>query len=86
MIEFVRILAQIMVSVAVMGMWWHMQAVVLSSVEIPAGNRDLVMRMTGMLDASVIMVLGFWIGTSLSSSRKDDKPKPVRPAKETLDA
>lgn len=84
--EVLRLLAQLAISCAVMFMWWHMQTVVLSSIEIPAGNRDLVMRMAGMLDAAVIFVLGFWLGTSLSSARKDDKTRPPKPAKETPSA
>lgn len=84
--EVLRLLAQLAISCLVMFMWWHMQTVVLSSIEIPEGNRDLVMRMAGMLDAAVIFVLGFWLGTSLSSARKDDKPRPPKPSKELPNA
>ena len=44
-------------------------------------NRDLVLRMLGVLDAAVLTVLTYWLGSSVGSARKTDAlVPPVRPS------
>lgn len=48
--------------------------------EIPAGSRDLANIMLGYLGGSFTAVVGYWVGSSIGSARKDaalragDKP------------
>lgn len=64
-------LVQALVSLMVLAVWGYVQWSILKT-PIPEGSRDIVMRAMGILDASTIMVLTFWLGTSLSSARKDE--------------
>lgn len=59
------------ISLAVLALWGYVQLGLMHE-PIPEGNRDLVLRMLGVLDAAVLMVLTYWIGTSVSSARKTD--------------
>ena len=66
----VRIVEAI-ISMAVLALWAYVQLVLMRDA-IPDGNRDRVLRMLGVLDAAVLMVLGYWLGTSVGSARKTD--------------
>ena len=59
------------VSLAVLALWAYVQLVLLRD-EIPAPNRDLVLRMLGVLDAAVLTVLTYWLGSSVGSARKSE--------------
>jgi glycerol uptake facilitator-like aquaporin len=39
--------------------------------EIPAGSRDLANIMLGYLGGSFTAVVGYWVGSSIGSARKD---------------
>ena len=39
--------------------------------EIPAGSRDLANIMLGSLGTSFTAVVGYWVGSSIGSARKD---------------
>lgn len=39
---------------------------------IPADNRELIMRMLGILDGALMLVLSFFFGSSAGSRNKDD--------------
>ena len=64
-------LIEAIISMAVLVLWGYVQLVLMRDA-IPDGNRDLVLRMLGVLDAAVLMVLGYWLGTSVGSARKTD--------------
>lgn len=64
-------LTQFLVSVLVLMVWGYVQYSILTH-PIPEGSRDIVMRAMGILDASTVMVLTYWLGTSRSSTRKDE--------------
>lgn len=64
-------LIEAIISLAVLALWAYVQLVLMRDA-IPEGNRDLVLRMLGVLDAAVLMVLGYWLGTSVGSARKTD--------------
>lgn len=59
------------VSLAVLALWAYVQLVLLRD-EIPAPNRDLILRMLGVLDAAVLTVLTYWLGSSVGSARKSE--------------
>ncbi len=59
------------VSLAVLALWAYVQLVLLRD-QIPEPNRDLVLRMLGVLDAAVLTVLTYWLGSSAGSARKTD--------------
>lgn len=59
------------ISLAVLALWAYVQLALMRDA-IPDGNRDLVLRMLGVLDAAVLTVLTYWLGTSVGSSRKTD--------------
>lgn len=74
------------VSLAVLALWAYVQLVLLRD-EIPAPNRDLVLRMLGVLDAAVLTVLTYWLGSSVGSSRKSEAlAAPVNPGLTTAEA
>jgi hypothetical protein len=58
-------------SFLVVGLWGYVQWFLLNKV-VPGDNRDLVIRMLGILDAAVFTVFTFWLGSSASSARKTD--------------
>ena len=60
-----------LVSFLVLGLWIYVQLVLLAH-PIPGDNRDLVLRMLGVLDAGVFTVLTYWLGSSVGSARKTD--------------
>jgi hypothetical protein len=64
-------IVEAIISMAVLVLWGYVQLVLMRDA-IPDGNRDLVLRMLGVLDAAVLMVLGYWLGTSVGSARKTD--------------
>lgn len=39
--------------------------------EVPVGTRDMVLRMLGTLDGALMLVLGYYFGSSAGSARKD---------------
>lgn len=41
--------------------------------EVPTNNREAVVRALGILDASLMLVLGYYFGSSLGSRLKDEK-------------
>lgn len=57
------------ISLAVLALWAYVQLALMRDA-IPDGNRDLVLRMLGVLDAAVLTVLTYWLGTSVGSARK----------------
>ena len=68
------------ISLAVLALWAYVQLVLLRD-QIPETNRDLVLRMLGVLDAAVLTVLTYWLGSSVGSARKTDAlVPPVRPS------
>ena len=40
--------------------------------EVPAGTREMVLRMLGTLDGAVMLVLGYYFGSSAGSDRKTE--------------
>lgn len=62
---------QFLVSIAVLAIWGYVQHSILDD-PIPEGSRDIMMRAMGILDAATVMVLTYWLGTSRSSTRKDE--------------
>ena len=59
------------ISLAVLALWAYVQLILLRD-QIPEMNRDLVLRMLGVLDAAVLTVLTYWLGSSAGSARKTD--------------
>lgn len=64
-------LVEAIISLAVLALWAYVQLALMRDA-IPDGNRDLVLRMLGVLDAAVLTVLTYWLGTSVGSARKTD--------------
>lgn len=64
-------IVEAIISLAVLALWAYVQLALMSDA-IPEGNRDLVLRMLGVLDAAVLTVLTYWLGTSVGSARKTD--------------
>lgn len=77
-----RFLIEGALSFLVIGLWGYVQIHLLNGM-VPGENRDLVIRMLGILDAAVFTVLTYWLGSSHSSARKTDLlagPEPEAPA------
>ena len=51
--------------------WLGVQAFLLRH-EVPGGTREMVLRMLGTLDGAVMLVLGYYFGSSAGSARKDE--------------
>lgn len=64
-------IVEAIISLAVLALWAWVQLALMRDA-IPDGNRDLVLRMLGVLDAAVLTVLTYWLGTSVGSARKTD--------------
>lgn len=64
-------IVEAIISLAVLALWAYVQLALMRDA-IPDGNRDLVLRMLGVLDAAVLTVLTYWLGTSVGSARKTD--------------
>lgn len=50
---------------------WALMAVGLFFVEIPAANREMVIRSQGNLEGSLATAIAFWLGSSFGSKTKD---------------
>jgi hypothetical protein len=57
-------------AVVVIG-WIGMLAYVMSG-RIPSENREIVIQAVGTMNAALMMVLGFWYGTTANSAKKDE--------------
>lgn len=66
-----RFLIEGTLSFVVVGLWGYVQWHLLNDA-VPGDNRDLVIRMLGILDAAVFTVLTYWLGSSAGSARKTD--------------
>ena len=58
-------------SFLVVCLWGYVQWFLLNEA-VAGDNRDLVIRMLGILDAAVFTVLTYWLGSSAGSARKTD--------------
>ena len=67
-----RVTVQGVLSFLVVGIWAYVQFFLLDSVP-PGQNHDLLLRMLGILDASLLVVMSFWFGTSSGSQAKDER-------------
>lgn len=65
------LIVQATVSFIILMVWAHVQWYILHH-PIPEASHDLVLRAMGILDAMATIVASFWLGTSLSSKRKDE--------------
>lgn len=63
-------------SFLVVGLWGYVQWFLLNEA-VAGDNRDLVIRMLGILDAAVFTVLTYWLGSSAGSARKTDLMAPA---------
>lgn len=61
---------KVLSSVVVLG-WLLVQGFLLRH-EVPGGTREMILRMLGTLDGAVMLVLGYYFGSSASSSRKTE--------------
>lgn len=73
-IDYARLAIQAAVSGAVLWAAGYLEWHILNHV-IPEANRELAIRLAGALDALSTAVVFYWIGSTISSARKDD-PKP----------
>ena len=73
-IDYARLAIQFAVSAAVLLAAGYLEWHVLNMM-IPAENRELAVRLAGSLDVISTGVVWYWIGSTVSSARKDD-PKP----------
>ncbi len=51
-------------------------------VEIPAGNKDVLIAQVAVLASGISAVFGYWFGSSAGSARKTDIMNPPEPPKE----
>lgn len=67
-----KLIAQLVVSIVVIvGFYTFVFALFFFARSIDPGMKDVVIQISGALIAAFGGVIGFWIGTSLSSSAKD---------------
>ena len=66
------------VSLAVLALWAYVQLVLLRD-QIPEMNRDLVLRMLGVLDAAVLTVLTVVVLRRLARSHEVAAPQELEP-------
>jgi hypothetical protein len=70
-------LSQLLISILLLGgCFYFLDRVFFSGIAIPAEHRDSLLQVTGGVLSIVSGVAGFWLGTSLSSLRKDSKIPP----------
>lgn len=67
-----RLTVQAVLSFLIVGIWAFIQFYLLKEVP-PGANHDLLLRMLGILDATLLAVIGFWFGTSTGSQAKDER-------------
>lgn len=68
--ESIALWGSVVISMIVtVGFFWMLYLVLQR--EIPAGSRDLANIMLGYLGGSFTAVVGYWVGSSVGSVRKD---------------
>lgn len=59
------------ISLLVLGVWGSVQYALFTA-QIPEANADMVVRMLGTLDAALMAVLWFWVGSTKKSGEKTE--------------
>lgn len=82
--EVLHDLSQLLISLVLLaGCFAFLYGVFFSGHPIPAASKDSLTQVTGGVLAIISGVAGYWIGTSLSSLRKDARtPANFAPSKE----
>ena len=71
--DSVAIYGAIIVSIVVLGAFATV-AVLLFSKTIPAESKEIALMIFGGLNSMASGVVGYWVGSSIGSARKDMKP------------
>lgn len=68
-------ISQLLISLVLIGgSFYFLDRVFLSGVTISPEHKDSLLQVTGQVMNLIALAAGFWLGTSLSSLRKDSKP------------
>lgn len=75
--EVLHDLSQLLISLSLLaGCFYFLDRVFFSGVSIAPEHRESLLQVTGGVIGVIGTVTGFWLGTSLSSLRKDTKGSP----------
>lgn len=75
-------LSQLLISLVLIGgSFYFLDRVFLSGVPIAPEHKDSLLQVTGQVMNIIALAAGFWLGTSLSSLRKDSRTQPPQETK-----